>query len=220
MRRELINIVSGSVVAAAAFAAMPAFAHPHVFVDAKAEVVFGAPGSITAVRNIWQFDRAFSEYAIQGLDTDGDGKLSDAELQPLAKVNVEALAEFEFFTFLIVGQQKFAFAPPTEYWLEFRGGRLTLFYTLPLKEPVSVEKGLTLEIYDPEYYVAFTFVKETPVAVAGDAGSCTAKYQPPHELDDETMAALATIPQDQRELPPELEDLTLGLAHSFTLTCR
>jgi ABC-type uncharacterized transport system substrate-binding protein len=220
MRRRLSIIVAGGVAAAAAFGAAPALAHPHVFVDAKAEVVFGAPGTITAVRNIWQFDRAFSEYAIQGLDTDGDGRLSDAELQPLAKVNVEALAEFEFFTFLIAGDRKFEFEPPTEYWLEFRGGRLTLFYTVPLKEPVPVQKGLLLEIYDPEYYVAFDFVKDTPIAVAGNADGCMAAYHAPQELDDATMAALAGIPPDQRELPPELQDATLGLAHSFTLTCQ
>jgi ABC-type uncharacterized transport system substrate-binding protein len=122
-------------VTAAMLAAGPALAHPHVFVDAKAEVVFSTPGTITAIRNIWQFDRAFSEYAIQGLDANDDGQLSDAELKPLAKVNVEALSEFEFFNFLILGDRKFEFVPPTEYWLEFRGGRLTLFYTLPLKQP-------------------------------------------------------------------------------------
>jgi ABC-type uncharacterized transport system substrate-binding protein len=219
MRRELPHIL-GAAIVAAVFLAEPAFAHPHVFVDAKAEVVFSAPGTITAVRNIWQFDPSFSEYAVQGLDTNDDGKLSDAELKPLAKVNVEALAEFEFFTFLIVGDHKLQFVPPTEYWLEFRGGRLTLFFTLPLKEPVALQKGMVLEIYDPEYYVAFTFVKDTPIAVAGNAGGCKAAYHPPHELDDKTMAALSAIPQDERELPPELEDAALGLAHAFTLKCK
>jgi ABC-type uncharacterized transport system substrate-binding protein len=218
MRRKLPQILSGGVVAAAVSAA-PASAHPHVFVDAKAEIVFSAPGTITAVRNIWQFDPAFSEYAIQGLDTNDDGKLSDEELKPLAKVNVEALSEFEFFTFLIAGDRKFPFVPPTEYWLEFRSGRLTLFYTLPLKEPVALQKGIVLEIYDPEYYVAFTFVKDRPIAVAGNAGGCIAAYHQPHELDQQTMAALAAIPQDERELPPELEDAALGLAHTFTLKC-
>jgi ABC-type uncharacterized transport system substrate-binding protein len=151
MRRHLPHIVSAGLVAAGIFAAAPALAHPHVFVDGRTEVVFDAQGPITAIRNIWQFDQAFSEYAIQGLDVDDDGKLSDEELKPLAKVNVEALAEYDFFTFLTVGREKFAFTPPKEYWLEFRGGRLTLFYTLPLKEPVPVGKGLTLEIFDPEF---------------------------------------------------------------------
>ena len=38
--------------------------------------------------------------AIQGLDTDGDGAYSKEELEPLAKVNVESLKEFDYFTFV------------------------------------------------------------------------------------------------------------------------
>lgn len=204
-------------------AAGPARAHPHVFVDARTEVVFHAEGSapaITAIRNIWQFDPAFSEYAIQGLDVDGDGKLSDGELKPLAKVNVESLKEYDFFTFLTHGTQKFEFVQPTEYWLEFRGGRLTLFYTLPLKEPVPVGKGLTLEIFDPEYFVAFTFLKEKPITLVDAPAGCTGHYKAPHELDNATMAALAAIPAEQRDLPPELQDAAVGLAHTFVLACK
>jgi hypothetical protein len=63
-------------------------------------------------------------------------------------------------------------------------------------------------------------VKDTPIAVAGSAGGCTATYHAPHELDQQTMAALSAIPQDERELPPELEDAALGLAHTFALTCK
>ena len=50
--------------------------------------------------------------------------------------------------------------PPTEYWLEFHGGRLTLFYTLPLKRPVAIHGKATLEVFDPEYFVAFSFPKQ------------------------------------------------------------
>ena len=218
LMRRLPYAIEAGVLAVGMLAAPSALAHPHVFVDARAEVVFDAPGTISAVRNIWQFDRAFSEYAIQGLDVDGDGKLSDEELKPLAKVNVESLAEYDFFTFLTVGRNKFAFSPPSEYWLEFRNGRLTLFYTLPLKEPVAMQEGMTLEIFDPEYFVAFSFVKDQPIALAGAPAGCTAEYRPPHALDNDTMSALAAIPREQN-LPPELVDAAVGLAHLFALTC-
>ncbi len=39
-------------------------AHPHVLVDAKVDVVFDASGRLSAIRNIWQFDEAFSQFAI------------------------------------------------------------------------------------------------------------------------------------------------------------
>jgi ABC-type uncharacterized transport system substrate-binding protein len=223
MLRRLAPIVT-VCVATLGFAAGPARAHPHVFVDARTEIVFHAGGpapAITAIRNIWQFDPAFSEYAIQGLDVDGDGKVSDEELKPLAKVNVDSLKEYDFFTYLLRGrEEKSAFAAPHEYWLEFRGGRLTLFYTLPLKEPVPVGKGLTLEIFDPEYFVAFTFMKEKPITLVDAPAGCEGHYKAPHELDNATMAALAAIPADQRDLPPELQDATVGLAHTFVLVCK
>src|SRR6187402_1997470 len=82
--------------------ALPAVAHPHVFVTVNAELIFDAEGRIKAVGNVWQFDDAFSAFATEGLDADGDGKLGDAELQPLAKINVESLLEFGYFTFLTV----------------------------------------------------------------------------------------------------------------------
>ena len=78
-----------------ALAVVRAEAHPHVFVDAKTELVFDQTGRMEAIRNIWQFDEAFSAYAVEGLDADSDGKLSDAELKPLADVNVKSLKEFE-----------------------------------------------------------------------------------------------------------------------------
>jgi len=198
--------------------ATAAQAHPHVFVDARSELIFDAAGAVTAVRHTWQFDEAFSAFAIQGLDANGDGKLSDAELVPLAKINVESLKDYEFFTGLKVGGKKQALLDPTKYWLEFHDGRLTLFFTLPLKAPVSIKGKATLEVYDPQYFVAFAF-KETSVALKGAPAGCSATYRPPKQLDNATMAVLGTIPADQLTLPPELANAAAALANLIVLQC-
>jgi ABC-type uncharacterized transport system substrate-binding protein len=187
-------------------------------VDAKAEVVFDA-GKIAAIRHIWQFDEAFTAFATQGLDEDGNGKLSDAELAPLAKVNVESLAEFGFFTFLSIGGKDLEFTPPSEYWLDFSDGRLTLFYTLPVKNPVAVGASATLEVFDPEYFVAFTFVEEEPVALVDAPAACTATYRPPGELDMQTAMILSQIPADARILPPDLQQAASVMANLITVGC-
>jgi ABC-type uncharacterized transport system substrate-binding protein len=212
---------AGSVVAALVLlsAAAPALAHPHVLVDAKAEMVFDK-GKLTAVRHIWQFDAAFTAFAVQGLDTNNDGKLSDAELAPLAKVNVDSLGEFGYFTYLNANGKDLTVSPPTEYWLEFHQGRLTLFYTLPLKTPVDVKGKTTLEVFDPEYFVAFNFVADNPITLDGAPAGCSASFRPPQELDARTMAMLATIPADQRILPPSLRSAASALANQVTLTCK
>jgi ABC-type uncharacterized transport system substrate-binding protein len=217
----LFKLLLGATVSLVVFATQAAVAnaHPHVFIDAKAEIVFGAAGEITAVRNIWQFDEAFTAYAIQGLDTNNDGTYSDDELAPLAKVNVDSLKEFDFFTYLTIGNSEVTFVPPSEYWLEMHDGRLTLFYTLPVGRPIAVKGRATLEVFDPEYFVAFAFVKDSPASIEGAPAGCTAVFHPPRELDSSAAAILGSIPADQRELPPDLAAMTDGLANLITVEC-
>lgn len=207
------------VFAFAALAATAAEAHPHVFIDAKEEIVFDKDGKMSAVRHVWQFDAAFTAFAVQGLDTNGDGDLSDEELQPLAKVNVESLKDFHYFTRLKVNGERAPVDEPTEYWLDFHGGRLTLFYTLPLRKPVSPGASTTLEVFDPEYFVAFNFIAEQPITLADAPPNCKAHFQPPKELDAQTATMLAAIPADQRDLPPELAEAAAGLSSQITVDC-
>jgi ABC-type nickel/cobalt efflux system permease component RcnA/ABC-type uncharacterized transport system substrate-binding protein len=196
-----------------------ALAHPHVFVEVNSELMFDEAGRIKAVGNVWRFDDAFSAFATEGLDADGDGELGDAELQPLAKINVESLADFGYFTHLSVDGTEQAFTPPTEYWLQFDGTLLTLFFTLPLDLPVAVGKDTTLEIFDPEYFVAFEFPGDHPLTLTGAPAGCTGTYHPPKGLDDQTMAILNSLPMDQRQLPPDLAAAADNLADMFTVDC-
>jgi ABC-type uncharacterized transport system substrate-binding protein len=207
-----------AVVGSVVVQAVPVLAHPHVFVDAKSELVF-SDGRLAAVRHIWQFDEAFTSYAVQGLDKDNDGKLSDAELAPLAKVNVESLGMFGFFTRLSANGVDVPFAAPTEYWLEFYNGRLTLFYTLPLERPLAVKGSVAVAVSDPEYFVGFTYVAEAPMTLVGAPAGCKAAYRPPRQLDARTMARLSSIPPSQTSLPPDLRAAADALANQITVTC-
>src|SRR5918993_4457778 len=97
----------------------PALAHPHVWVTAKAEVVFAPDGKVTGVRHHWTFDEAYTAYVTQGLDKNNDGKLTADELQELAKVNTESLADFEYFTHLKANGAKQAFEGPRDPTMAF-----------------------------------------------------------------------------------------------------
>lgn len=196
-----------------------AAAHPHVWVEAATEIVFGEGGRIVAVRHHWRFDEAFSAYAVQGLDGDGDGVLTREELQPLAQVNVESLSEFGFFTFLTVGDYEAGFADPRDYWLEQDEDRLTLHYTLPLARPISAGQPVRLQVYDPEYFVAFSLPSREAVRLADAPSGCALKVNLAKELDAAAEAALAAIGPEQRELPAELKNLTEDLDNSATVTC-
>lgn len=213
---------TGLIAAAlAAGLAGAANAHPHVFVESRAEVVFDEAGRLSAVRHVWSFDEAFTAFAVQGLDENGDGELSREELQPLAQVNVESLAEYDFFTFLHQDGADIAFEPPSEYWLDFYGGRLTLFFTLPLREArVMDASNVELDVFDPNYFVAFEMTQDTPFAMVDAPKTCTLDFTPPPPLDPQTATTLAAIPQSERELPPDLVQITETLSNSARIGCK
>lgn len=163
---------------AIAGAPSPASAHPHVWVVAKSELVYGADGSVTGVRHAWTFDEMFSTFALQGLETKAKGVYTREELAPLAKTNVESLKEFDFFTFVKADGKKEKFEEPTDYYLAFENNALVLHVTLALKAPVKA-KNIELEVFDPTYFVDFQFADENPIKLSGAPPACAAKVERP-----------------------------------------
>jgi len=149
----------------------PANAHPHVWVTVKSEVVYAGDGSVTGVRHAWTFDDMFSAFATQGIESKKKGVFTREELAPLAEVNVTSLKEFEFFTHAKADGKKAAFTDPVDYYLDYKDNVLTLNFTLPLKAPVKA-KVLQLDIYDPTYFVDFSFAEKDAVALKGAPAAC------------------------------------------------
>jgi ABC-type uncharacterized transport system substrate-binding protein len=148
-------------------------AHPHVWVTARAQVIFDAKGAIKAIRHAWVFDEMYSAFVTQGEEKDGK-LLTKEELAPLAKNNVESLAEFDYFTYAKAAGQKVEFGEPTDYSLEERQDKLiVLRFTLPLKTPASAAKAFSFQVYDPTYFVAFEMEKQDPVSLAGAPKGCS-----------------------------------------------
>jgi ABC-type uncharacterized transport system substrate-binding protein len=198
----------------------PAFAHPHVFVDARVETLFDDQGRIVALRHVWRFDDAFSAFATQGLDTDGDGILTVEELKPLAKVNVDSLKDFDYFTFFRVAGKRIGFKIPTEYWLQMNDGYLTLFYRLDLMQPVKPgPQGVTVDVYDPSYFVDYQMVEQDPDPLVSAPAGCKAELKRKGDPDAATAAILGQIPASEREIPSSLRAITSELANRVTIRC-
>jgi len=175
-----------SLAAGLIFGAASSVAHPHVWVSVKATVLFEGD-TMTGLQQSWTFDEAYAAMAIEGLDTNGDGNYDRKELEELAKVNVDGLKEFDYFTFAKLGDGGLTFKEPVDYWLEYTGGVLTLHFKLPLEDPVLAEApGFTFSVYDPSFFIAFDLAKDDPIKLAASApAGCKADLAiPPKERED------------------------------------
>ena len=161
-----------------------ASAHPHVWVTMLGQLVYAPDGSVTGVRYDWTFDDMFSAFATQGIETKKPGEFTRADLEPLAKENVTSLKEFDYFTYAKANGKKVELNDPIDYYLDYnpKDTVLTLHFTLPLKTPVKA-KELNVEIYDPEYFVDFSFKDvKNPIALVGAPSACKLQVAKPQEL--------------------------------------
>ena len=146
--------------------AAPASAHPHVWVKSTSELIYAPDGTVTGIRQHWVFDDMFTAFALQGIEAKEKGKFTREELAPLAKVNVESLKEYDYFTYATVDGKKTPLAEPApDYWLDYKDEVLTLNFTLPFKQPVKA-KDLKIEIYDPTYFIDFELAKDAPASLS------------------------------------------------------
>lgn len=141
------------------------------------------------------------------------------ELAPLAKVNVDSLKEYAYFTYAKVNgkREKDAFAEPVDYWLDYdpKEAVLTLHFTLPFKKPAKTA-ALDLEIYDPQFFVDFGLAEKDPVRLVSTPAQCAASVEKPH--DD-------NFPASQRFDPSLMtSEANIGMGASFSnrisVTCR
>jgi len=162
-------LVAGTTVASA---------HPHVWVKSASELVYAVDGMITGVRHSWTFDDMFSAYALQGIETKTKGVYTREELAPLAQTNVESLKEFGFFTFAKADGRKQRFVQPVDYYLEYKDAALVLHFLLPFKTPFKTQQ-LSLEIFDPSYFVDFQLQEKEPIKLVGAPAACAIAIERP-----------------------------------------
>lgn len=211
------------LLAAAAWPWRAVQAHPHMWIDAQAVVVFDAQGRMTAIDQTWLFDEMFSSYAMQGQPKDADGRYAADTLQSMARDWMQALGDPQshYFTRVTVDGKTLALGEPREARVRWddKAGRLALSFLLPLAQPLPAGPlRADIDIFDPTFFVAYAFADDA-VALRPARADCGLTYRPPRELDWQTMQQLAAIPADPQALPDELFAITKSLTHRLEVRC-
>jgi ABC-type uncharacterized transport system substrate-binding protein len=211
---QRILLFVAAALAAVAMLGTTAFAHPHVWVTVKSELVYAPDGSISGVRQAWTFDDMFSAFALQGIESKKKGEFTREELASLAEVNVTSLKEYEYFTYATANGKKLEFADPlTGYYLDFdqKEAVLTLHFMLPLKHPLKA-KNLTVAVYDPEFFIDFSLAEKDPAKLVGAPAPCKLTVGKAQEMNAALAQQFSQLAAGQRD-----PTLTMGAEYADKL---
>lgn len=173
--------------------AVPAAAHPHMFIDAGIEVIFDTKGQAEALRITWTYDDLTSLGVLsdRGMDVDFDGILTPEELGALSGFDMEWDAGFDGDTYALQAAAPLPLSGPSDWTVRYADAKLTSTHLRRFATPVTITtQPLVVQTYDPSYYVAYAIVSET--ALTGVTGCIAQTFAPDRAAADEILQAAIT----------------------------
>lgn len=154
-------------------ATVPTNAHPHVFAEARLDVVL-APDhqSITALRHVWRFDDLFSSTVLMEFDNNADLKLDDAELKEVSETIYASLAEYNYFQLVSADGRDVKMKPPEALMVNLENNQLIVLFESTPDTPIPLSGKIDLGVYDPTFYTAIDFTEDSNMAVNDLPPSC------------------------------------------------
>ena len=205
------------VAALLAIAPASAVAHPHVFADARLEVVAGADGNIQELHNIWRFDDVFSSQVLLDFDKNTNLVLDPPELEEIGRTVRASLEEFGYYTMLSQDGKPVAVAKPDVINVDFKDGQLMMFFAIKPAAPMPLKGKLTFGVYDPTLYASIDFPSDQDLVLMGDFKAC--KHAVVRPDADEIIAENQSTLTDAFFTDPTGTDMSKLFATRMEVTC-
>jgi len=215
-KRIFVPCAAAAVLAGAAG---PAEVHPHVFAEARLDVVL-APDhqSVKSLRHLWRFDELFSSQVMMEFDKNSDLKLDDSELKDVADTIFSSLAEYDYFQMVTVDGKDVTMKAPSKIMTNFDNDQLVVLFESEPETPIRLHGTIDFGVYDPTFFTAIDFTDDANLAVDGLPATCSRAVVRP---DPDTAIA-----QNQKTLTdaffndPTGTDFSKIFATKLELTCK
>ena len=207
-----------SVLALMTFAPVAAYAHPHVFADARLEIVANDDGTIQELHNVWRFDEVFSSSVLMDFDKNTNLQLDPDELAEVGKTVLTSLEEFDYYTTLTDNGKLIKVTKPDVINVDYKDGQLLMFFALKPATPMTLKGKLTFGVYDPTLYTSMDFPTEKDVVLMGKFDGCTGAIVRPDP--DEVIAENKSTLTDAFFNDPTGTDMSKLFATRMEVTCK
>ena len=147
-----------------------AFAHPHVWVNTKVEVVLVA-GYLEKLQVEWSFDELFTQMVLMDNDANGDGQLNAAESAQVKKTYFDNLKGYNYFAHLRLGKTELTIPAVTEFKATINAaGRAVYRFSLAVGQRLDAKTAFAFGFYDETFYTDMVFDKRDPVVLTVTEG--------------------------------------------------
>ncbi len=206
-----------ALLASLTFAGGSAQAHPHVWIDATVGIAVTAGAEARSVAVTWMFDEMYSTVAVFGLDTDGDGVTSSAELELLIGESMVSLQEWNYFLDVRQDGARLKTGKAVDAVASLEDGRLVYRYTVPLAAPADLNAApLVVRAFDPSFYIDVSFPEDASVALGAAPAACSARITEPPPMQETMLGEAALLDND---FAPGSEGLGGQYAQKVTVAC-
>ncbi len=216
LNRQFARITAAALLLAAS--SVPARVHPHVFAEARLDVVVNPDGTVKSLRHLWRFDDLFSSTVLMEFDKNADLKLDDAELQEVADTVYASLAEYKYFQMVLADGKDVEMAPPPQLVASFDNEQLIILFESAPKAPLKLAGKVDFGVYDPTFYTAIDFTDDANMSVVSMPADCTKSVIRPDP--DEVLAQNQSTLTDAFFNDPAGTDMSKIFATRLELTCQ
>ncbi len=196
----------------------PALVHPHVFAEARLDVVLNPDRTVKSLRHLWRFDDVFSSTVLMEFDKNADLKLDEAELQEIADTIHSSLAEYNYFQVVTLDGKDVAMKPPPALMVNYEHDQLIVLFETEPKDPLKLIGKIDFGVYDPTFYTAIDFTEDTNMTVADLPAGCSHSVIRPDP--DEALAQNQATLTEQFFNDPAGTDMSKIFATKLELNCQ
>jgi ABC-type uncharacterized transport system substrate-binding protein len=217
MRLSRRVVTSLAVLGTLLASTMPARVHPHVFAEARLDVVIGSDNKVQALQHVWRFDDLFSSTVLVEFDANKDLKLDEKELEEVGNTVHASLAEFNYFQMVTQDGKDVKMVAPDRLIATLQDNQLIILFESKLAEPLPLNGKLEFGVYDPTFYTAIDFVDDANMATENLPPACARSVIRPDP--DEAIAANQSTLTDAFFSDPTGTDFSKIFATKLELNC-
>lgn len=132
---------------------LPAFAHPHSFMEVFVTIVFDENG-LAGLQQKWVIDEMTALTVLEATEENMDGKLTKKEVAAIKELSMGSLKDYGYFNDIRIDGK--SFKPPwiKDFTATLDGGKLIYDFFLPCHvKAAKTAKNIVIGIYDQSFYV-------------------------------------------------------------------